>query len=216
MLECTLYKITLWCSLIACFVISAVLIYNKDEIQGIITEHVIPYVHSYYSTNNKEVVKINTSFQDIIDKHNEVNTIVLYKFVPDESTNMYKGQRGITTVIRDGSTFNTNINIMKTHNKTFQEIMLNKVHFVNITYAVNECVDYYKQEEYFSCKEYDYLFVHHSTVVTIPITDKTAFNVVGYVLLTLDHEYDNDQVQDIVNSVQKHIGDVKSSIEKVN
>ncbi|UTS53400.1 hypothetical protein UES1_025 [Escherichia phage UE-S1] len=39
-----------------------------------------------------ELDKVNESFATVISKYSDISTMVLYKFVPDENTKMYKGQ----------------------------------------------------------------------------------------------------------------------------
>lgn len=85
----SILRVLIVCS---CITLSIFLFLTRSQIENRITKSVIPSIEQYFFKSSVELDKVNESFEKIISKHSDISTMVLYKFVPDENTKMYKGQ----------------------------------------------------------------------------------------------------------------------------
>ncbi|VVZ28787.1 Uncharacterised protein [Escherichia coli] len=85
----SILRVLIVCS---CITLSIFLFLNRSQIENRITKSVIPSIEQYFFKSSLELDNVNESFAKIISKHSDISTVVLYKFVPDEDTKMYKGQ----------------------------------------------------------------------------------------------------------------------------
>jgi hypothetical protein len=85
----SILRVLIVCS---CITLSIFLFLNRSQIENRITETVIPSIEKHFFKSSFELDKVNESFIEILSKHSDISTVVLYKFVPDEDTKMYKGQ----------------------------------------------------------------------------------------------------------------------------
>ncbi|QAY00401.1 hypothetical protein [Escherichia phage BF17] len=85
----SILRVLIVCS---CITLSIFLFLNRSQIENRITKTVIPSIEKYFFKSSFELDKVNESFIEILSKNSDISTVVLYKFVPDEDTKMYKGQ----------------------------------------------------------------------------------------------------------------------------
>lgn len=210
-------KIVRFFTAVACFIFGIVIVLNSNTIKSKISEHVMPMVHEQIaSTDKNNILYVNKVFSNIIKDKPDVSTIVLYKFVPDDSSSMFKGQLGLTIKDRDGKTsMNPDLYTMSNNKQALQEILLNKVHYENISSSKKECREFYNSKLNYDCLKFDNLHETYKTVVTIPLVDSNGYKVIGYVLFVLDKQYDNIQVQKIVNDIRPHLSGVQSKANDI-
>lgn len=210
-------KIARFLTSLACILFGMCIILNMDNIKTAMVDEVIPYVHSHMSKPSPEVTKINSKFTTILHENEDVVDVVLFKFIKEEDdTTMYKGQVGVTVLNRGGkNVIDNSIYILSDNNKAFQEILLNKVHYENVTSVRAECNEFFNARDKFSCSASHNVNIAYKTVVTIPISDKDGYSVIGYILLTIDREYDNTQIQKVVSSIKPHIVAVQETMNKL-
>lgn len=210
-------KIVRFLTSLACILFGMFTILNMNSIKSTVVSDVIPFVHSQMSNERTEIININSKFTSILSEQAEIVDVVLFRFVREGTNeeNMYKGQIGITALNRNGNNkVEDQLFKISSHNKIFQEILLNKVHYENITSIKSECEEFYNSRESFTCKRSPNVDIAYKTVVTIPISDKDGYSVIGYILLTLNREYDNSQIAQVVSSIQPHITEVQESMLK--
>lgn len=209
-------KISRFLTTLSCILFGVFIIYNNDKIKLAIAEDVIPYIHQYMSRDREEIVNINTSFNKMLSDNKEIDDVVLYKFIPDsDNGDLIKGQMGITVQSRSGNTLEEGLYTISHNKQAFQEILLNKVHFENVTALRSECDEFFNHQDTFTCKKVKHVQIAYKTIITIPISDDDGYSVVGYILLTLNREYDNEEVTSVVRGVQTHIPQVKASLFKI-
>lgn len=210
-------KIVRFFTAIVCFLFGIVIVLNSSTIRSRMSEHVIPIVHEQIASNDKNNISyVNKEFVKIIKKKHDISTIVLYRFVPDDKTKMFKGQLGLTISDRNGKkSMNPDLFTMSNNNQALQEILLNKVHYENISSIKRECKEFYSVKINYDCLKFDNLHETYKTVVTIPLVDRNGYNVIGYVLFVLDKQYDNNQVQQIVNELRPHLKGVQDKANNI-
>lgn len=211
-------KITRFLTTLSCVLFGMFIMFNMNRFETIMIEDVIPYVHSHMKSQNVEILNINSSFDKILDENNEIVDVVLFKFIPDSTNSDFiKGQISITVQSRDNSPSLNKKEVYSLGNNkiAFQEIMLNKVHYENITSLRTECQEFFNTSENFTCKSRQYVNISYKTIVTIPISDKDGYSIIGYILLTLNREYDNSQVAKMVRDIQPHIPSVQESMVRI-
>lgn len=81
----------------ACITLGIVLFLNRTEIEHRITKTVLPSIEERFFKSSYELKKINESFGLILEKEPDIRTVVLYKFVPDDKSQMFKGQVRLST-----------------------------------------------------------------------------------------------------------------------
>lgn len=210
-------KIARFLTTLSCILFGMCIIYNMDKIKATMVADVIPYVHTKLSNESKEISNINSSFNKILSDNKEIVDVVLYKFVPDgNNVDLIKGQVGITVQSRNGNNSLDEGLYTIGHNKqAFQEILLNKVHFENVTALRSECEDFFNPVDSFTCKNTKHVQIAYKTIITIPIADTDGYSVIGYILLTLNREYEHDQITNVVRDVQIHVSNVQASMIKI-
>ena len=210
-------KIARFLTSLTCILFGMIVIFNMENIKTALVNEVIPFVYLHMSKESKELTSINSTFSTILTEQDEVVDVVLYKFVrvQEKEQTTYTGQIGITALNRQGRA-----NVQETQygigdqKKVMQEILLNKVHFENITSIRSECYEFYSPHNSFSCERSPKVNIAYKTIVTIPISDKDGYSVIGYILLTLNREYDNKQIEQVVSDIQPHVAGVQQSMLK--
>ncbi|WNV47442.1 hypothetical protein ENKO_339c [Klebsiella phage fENko-Kae01] len=219
MLNCTNKKSPLGrlLAFVACFLFGLIIVLNVNFVKFTISDSVIPYVHKHVDRESYEIGKVNKVFSSIISDSSTINSIVLFKFIPDETSKMYKGHTGITLVDRNGSAdLNSHIFSLIDDNNLMQEIMLNKVHYENINADINQCINFYKIGSQYFCDEYKNVGQRYRTLITVPVINDDGYSVVGYVMIVLNGRYDNVEIQDIVNKVRSQVVEVQKSLKYID
>ncbi len=208
-------KIARFITSLSCILFGMLIILNMENIKTALVNEVIPFVYLHMSKESAEISNINSTFSTILTEQNEVVDVVLFKFVrvKDHEQTTYTGQIGITALNRNGKA-----NVIETQygvgeqKKIMQEILLNKVHYENITSIRSECYDFYNAQNSFSCERAPHVNIAYRTIITIPISDKDGYSVIGYILLTLNREYDNKQIARVVSDIRPHVAGVQESM----
>lgn len=202
---------------LACILFGMCIILNMDNIKAALVDEVIPFVHSHMSREGIEITNIDSMFSTILTEQTEVVDVVLFKFVrvEENQSTTYKGQIGVTALNRKGkATIQDTPYNMGNQNKILQEILLNKVHYENVTSIRSECEEFYNVYDSFTCRRSPAVNIAYKTIVTIPISDKDGYSVIGYILLTLNREYDNNQIAKVVSQIKPHVAEVQESMLK--
>ncbi|EON7637144.1 hypothetical protein ABV23_RS01460 [Escherichia coli] len=117
----------------ACISLGLLVFYNKSFIEDKLANNFIPLLEKTFFKSSYELEQINIAFGRIIEEEPDISTIVLYKFIPDENTQMHKGQVGLA--LRDRSSvrrIRTDMYTLDRSDRAYQEIFLNKVYYENI------------------------------------------------------------------------------------
>lgn len=213
------HKLIRFFTFVGCAIVGVFLLLNTDKIEQMVAKTVLPFVHEQIVNNSLEVNKINASFQTILDTQSDVRTVVLYRFVPDEKTDMYKGQVGVTIKDRYNRrrSMEPELYTLNSSKFAFQEIMLNKVHFENVSSSKNECFKFYAHEEdsKYVCGDVTEIRSQKITIITIPVVDKAGYKVIGYILVTVDRNYNELHVEDLVNAIKPYISDIPNALKNM-
>lgn len=117
----------------ACISLGLLVFYNKSFIEDKLTNNFIPLLEKTFFKSSYELEQINIAFGRIIEEEPDISTIVLYKFIPDENTQMHKGQVGLALRDRSGvRRIRTDMYTLDRSDRAYQEIFLNKVYYENI------------------------------------------------------------------------------------
>jgi len=198
-------------TIVACFVLGVFVLINANFIQGKAEAEVFPIMMNsvYASQQNNE--NINVEFRKMMIKYPDIKSVVLYKFVQDSGTSIYTGQINITSETHDGSKLpdDNDVNPMVDSTNSIQDILLNKVNYENVATIQLLCENKFNASQLFSCERYKKIGSKYKSVISIPIIQNVDVGVVGYVMITLGSEYDNLQVQDLVNGLRPYITSVQ-------
>lgn len=199
-----------------CFVLGILILLSKEEIENKITSSLFPAVERNFFKSSYELKRINHEFINILNTQKDINTVVLYKFIPDTETHLFKGQIEIALKDRSGNKrVMTDLYTLDRSNNAYQEILLNKVHYENIFGSKMECVMFYQRELQYSCQDVHQISYTNYTIITIPVLDHNGYQVNGYIMLTVNKRYDQYQVQDLVNGIQPSVLLVSKSMEHI-
>lgn len=203
-------------------IIGFVVVINTNNIStvinSIITEHLL--INESNLTNG-DMLHINAELKSFLRHSSDVSTIVLYKFIPDEKTKLYKGQIAVAseTNIEGNTDSVSNLHygipaIDSRRNKIIQDILLNKIHYDVISTFQFRCDNILEFTEIYKCPNPFIMSEEYKSLVTIPIRDPSTFSVIGYVVVLLNIEYTNDDVQDLVNTIRPHLEMVQMIFSK--
>lgn len=200
----------------SCISLSVLLFLNRSQIENRITVTVIPSIEKHFFKSSFELDKVNDSFVNILANHSDISTLVLYKFVPDEDTQMYKGQIGLALRDRSGARrLRTDMYTLDRSDRAYQEIFLNKVHYETIVGSKLECSLYYDNTKDYSCEDVKHIRYTYNTIITIPILDKKKYEVAGYVMITTNRTFNQHEVENLINEIRPQLIDFDDSIQKI-
>lgn len=200
----------------ACFVIGLFVLLNVNSIKTAVKKEVFPLLtDSMYNLNQQNVDNINMEFRKMIINFPDISSVVLYKFVSDSGTSIYTGQLNITSESNIGTKLSRDNKItpMEDSTNNVQEILLNNVHYDNISTIQLLCNSRFDTTKPYSCEKYKQIGSKYKSVISIPIVHTVDVGVVGYVMITLGSEYDNLQVQDLVNNLRPYISSVQQLVQ---
>lgn len=195
-------------TIIMCLFLGIMVLLNVNSITKKEEQSVFPIItNATYDIKQQNVENINLEFRKMMIKHPDINSIILYKFVPDKGTSIYTGQLNITSESKDGKQIPTDDTIVPMIDGTnnIQEILLNNVHYENISTIQLLCENKFDTTQLYSCEKYKNIGSKFKSVIFIPIVRNIDVGVVGYIMVTLSSEYDNIQVQDLVNGLRPYI-----------
>jgi hypothetical protein len=199
-------------TLVACFVLGLFILFNMDAIHRKTEAEVAPAIMKNMSSVNQQNTEvINMEFKKMMMKFPDISSVVLYKFVSDKGTKMYTGQINITSETNDGTKLPNDSTVVPMVDGTnnIQEILLNNVHYENIATIQLLCETRYDNTQPYSCERYKRNGETYKSIVSIPIVQNIDIGVIGYVMITLGSEYDNLQVQNLVNGLRPNLANVQ-------
>lgn len=202
-------------AIVTCFILGCFITINANSIQLSVRNEVYPLLlENVYKIKNKNIDNINIEFRKMLISNKDISSIVLYKFISDDKTSMFTGQVNVTSESKDGTNLPRSnfIAPMVDSTNNIQEILLNKVHYDNITTIQLLCDTKYDSTKFYSCEKYKDIGSTYKSVVSIPIINNLDVGVVGYVMITLGSEYDNMQVQSLVNNLKPYLNNVQSLV----
>lgn len=212
-------KLTILCSfltIVACFVLGLLVLLNVNKIQVSENKKIFPLiVNRVYDIKQQNIDSINIEFRKMIMNHPDISSAVLYKFVSDGDNSMYTGQINITSETKDGTIIpndDKTVSMVDSTNNV-QEILLNKVHYDNIATIQFLCDNKFDTRQMYSCEKYKKIGSKYKSVISIPIVQNIDVGVVGYVMITLSSEYDNLQVQNLVNGLRPYISSIQTLVK---
>lgn len=200
-------------SIVACFVLGLFVLLNSNFIQSKVAADTYPILMSQVYNLNTE--SINMEFRKMIVHFPDISSVVLYKFVQDKGTSMYTGQINVTSETSDGTKLPNDSTVVPMVDGTnnIQEILLNNVHYENIATIQLLCENRFDTAQLYSCERYKKIGSKYKSIVSIPIIQNIDVGVVGYVMITLGSEYDNLQVQDLVNNLRPYITSIQPLVK---
>lgn len=203
-------------TIVACFVLGLFVLFNVNRFMSSPTqENINPpsVVSTIYEQQNADY--INLEFRKMMLKHPDITSVVLYKFVSDKGSSMYTGQVNITSEASDGQKIPSDDTIVPMVDSTnnIQEILLNNIHYENIAMIQLLCENKFDSNQIYSCEKYKKIGSKFKSVVSIPIVQNIDVGVIGYIMITLRSEYDNLQVQDLVNELRPYISSVQPLVK---
>lgn len=202
-------------TIVACFVIGLFVLFNVNQYCSSPKQEDInpPAVSTMYQQQNSDY--INLEFRKMMLKHPDITSVVLYKFVSDKGSALYTGQVNITSETSDGQKLPTDDTIVPMVDGTnnIQEILLNNIHYENITTIQLLCENKFDSNQLYSCEKYKQIGSKFKSVVSIPIVQNIDVGVIGYIMITLRSEYDNLQVQNLVNELRPYITSVQPLVK---
>lgn len=202
-------------SVVACFVLGLFVLFNANLLSDKALANAIPVAMGqvYEETQNAEA--INLEFRKMMLKNPDISSVVLYKFVRDKGTSMYTGQINVTSETSDGTKLPNDSKIVPMVDGTnnIQEILLNNIHYENISTIQLLCENRFDTAQFYSCEKYKRIGSKYKSIISIPIIQNINVGVVGYVLITLGSEYDNLEVQDLVNELRPNIASIQPLVK---
>lgn len=202
-------------TIVACFVLGLlVLFYVNRYIATPAQEAMNPQVVStMYQQQNADY--INLEFRKMMLKHPDISSVVLYKFVSDKGSSMYTGQVNITSEASNGEKIPSDNTVVPMVDGTnnIQEILLNNIHYENVATIQLLCENKFDSNQLYSCEKYRKIGSKFKSVVSIPIVQNIDVGVIGYIMITLHSEYDNLQVQDLVNELRPYITSIQPLVK---
>lgn len=201
-------------SIVACFVLGLFVLINSNNITVKAEVEGHPILSSQ-TLETQSVESINMEFRKMIVHFPDISSVVLYKFVPDKGTSLYTGQVNVTSETSDGTKLPNDSTVVPMVDGTnnIQEILLNNVHYENIATIQLLCENRFNTAQLYSCERYKKIGSKYKSVVSIPIIQNIDVGVVGYVMITLGSEYDNLQVQDLVNKLRPYIASIQPLVK---
>ena len=202
--------------IIAFFVtILSLMIYNKDTITDFLVNQIVPHIQENAFPYSYHINRIDTNMQEIINLDDSVQYIVVYKFNKDKNTKIIVSQEGIAFKNRYPERKISNyMYLIDKKNNTFQELLLNKVHFENIYTSNNECSQNYDPKN-FTCAYVKSTGVTYDTVITIPILDTKGYEIVGYTMITVDKPCNKFEVELLVNKIKDQMQFIGTELNKL-
>lgn len=178
---------------------------NTSKVHDIVQEKAFPVIANlFYGVSDEELLMF--TLDRMMAENEQINSIVAYQFIADEVTSIYKDQMVIASKSRVGTShFVIGYKEPVTLNGNVQNILLNKIQYDN-TKTINVlCENLFDVNHVYSCEKFKMIDTKHKSVVSIPILDNESFGVLGYVVITLDGEYNHSHVEALVNKTKMFI-----------
>lgn len=72
---------------------------------------------------------------------------------------------------------------------------------------------YYDSEKDYSCESVKHIRYVYNTIITIPILDKTKYEVAGYIMITTNKTYNHIDVQNLITRIQPDLINFNDSMQ---
>ena len=187
-------------TLIACIIFGIIILFNGNTIKTEVRDIVSPVLMStFYDMSGSSVRMVKSMFDLFLEDNPDIINIALYKFTPEKNSDLYNGQINVTASVRLGHEAKFDAFIpMKESSDNVQEILMNTVHHDTISTVKTSCETEYSSSRFYTCYKYTSFESSVKSIVSIPVVDSSGYRVMGYVTVTLDREYTNNQVQVLV------------------
>lgn len=203
------------CTIAFCVIVLTLMIYNREYIKNFLISQVVPYIQENIFPYTYHVNKIDDNMQEIINLDDSIQSIVLYRFNKDQQSKLILSQEGITFKNRYPHRKLSNyMYLIDKKNNSFQELLLNKVHYENVYTSNNECTQNYDPDN-FTCSLVKSTRVTNDTVITIPIMDMNGYEVIGYAMITVDKPYNKFEVELLVNNIKHLIKGIRIELNNI-
>lgn len=166
--------------------------------------------------SDNQVKVIDANLTDLAYSDANITKVVLYKFVPDsKNKSLYKGQLLVSSISKTND--KTVVDVMPPLNSPdstdiIQDVLLNQVHYNTFQFMQMVCNSKLDLNEYYSCERYRILKAQYKSFVSVPIHDDKTYMVIGYIVILSTVEYDNNQIQELINNSQPHLIAVRSEL----
>lgn len=189
---------------------------NTSKVHDVVQEKVFPVMANiFYGVADEELLLFTLNRMMVENEH--INSIVAYQFIADKETSIYKDQMVIASKSKNGvSPYIAGFKESVALNVNVQNILLNKIQYDN-TKTINVlCENLFDINHVYSCEKFKMIDTKHKSVVSIPILDNDTFGVLGYVVITLDGEYNHSDVETLVNNTKMFIQRMERIIKHKN
>lgn len=72
---------------------------------------------------------------------------------------------------------------------------------------------FYDSEKDYSCDNIKHIRYVYNTIITIPILDKTKYEVAGYIMITTNKTYNHIDVQKLITRIQPDLINFNDSMQ---
>lgn len=187
--------------------------YLKSEVRDLVSPVLMS---SFFNISGGNIQLINDEFRDIIHKHGDILQIELYKFTTENNSDLYGGQVNVAKAINgkhqltDSKPF---IPISESAGSV-KGILMNNVYHETSERIRHRCTDTFDVVKDYSCGQYAMVDSPSRSVVSIPLVNAGGYRVIGYLTIVLDREYNDKEVQRLVNDVRFSAARVQALINK--
>lgn len=212
-------KLSLWgrlLTIISCLIFGVFIFINSHIVQQIVVRNVLPVIATIVYQDDTTFA-YRSILRSILSKNEDISNIVIYKFIPDENTSIYKGQIGVASESKydDFPVLSTEVESLN-ENTNVQDILLNKIRYDSVRTIKVLCDNQFDPRHVYSCEKFKQIDLRHKSIVSIPIMDSSNYGVLGYVMITLDSEYGHAEVQELVNDTKPYLSRMERIIKHKN
>lgn len=202
-------------TLFSCVVFVLVLLCNSNYIKTEVRDFISPVLmSSFYDISGGNINSINTEFRNVIKSHGDIVQLELYKFTPENNSNLYGGQVNVAKAIRgpSGGTETRPYIPMVESTDNIRSILMNNVHHDTTETIRSRCLDNFDANKAYACSKYAKIDSLNKSIISIPLVDGTGYHVIGYITIALDQEYTDTEVQSLVNKVRSSVAKIQNLI----
>lgn len=197
---------------IMCVVFVLVILFNSNYIKTEVRDVLSPVLmSSFYDISGGNIKTINKEFMSLINTHGDIVQLELYKFTSEINSNLYGGQVNVAKATRGthGITETRSFIPMDESTGNIKGILLNNIHHDTAETIRHRCLDKFDVVKDYSCSKYTMIDSPNKSVISVPLVDGSGYHVIGYITFSMDREYNELEVQSLVNDVRKSIATIQ-------
>lgn len=197
---------------IMCVIFGLVILFNSNYIKTEVRDILSPVLmSSFYDISGGNIKSINREFKDIINTHEDILQLELYKFTTEINSNLYGGQVNVAKATRGTTNITETREFIPMIESTanIQGILLNNVHHDTSETIRLRCMDKFDVVKDYSCSKYTMINSPNRSIISIPLVDGTGYHVIGYITIAINREYTDIEVQILVNEVRKSVARIQ-------